>query len=88
MTTKNIDRSTVAGSPVNRIIWGSEESIHEFGPAGAVGNDPAVNAMVERAVEILRANKADGSGYDERGKISPKSIADLAAIGIEAKIRK
>ncbi len=80
MTTKNIDRSTVAGSPVNRIIFGNE-NISEFGPAGAVGNDPAVNAMVEKAVAILRANKADGSGYDERGKISPKSIADLAAIG-------
>ncbi len=73
------ERGRTTGSPVHRVIW------HKAGVRHFLPGQTPVNADIEetvaRTIAVLKANRADGSGYDENGKVSKKTIADLGAAG-------
>ncbi|MBX9686250.1 MAG: acyl-CoA dehydrogenase family protein, partial [Candidatus Obscuribacterales bacterium] len=73
------ERGRTTGSPVHRIVW-RKAGLRHFLP-GVDKVDPEVEATVAASIAALKANKADGSGYDQNGKVSKKTIADLGAAG-------
>lgn len=73
------DRKGNSGSPSHRAIW-KGIGLHHFLPDNDVV-DPRVEEVIANTLASLRANKAAGTAYDERGKISQKSYQDLAAAG-------
>lgn len=73
------ERGRTTGSPVHRVIW-RKAGLRHFLPNDSQV-DPEVEATVAATVAALKANKADGTGYDENNKVSKKTIADLGAAG-------
>jgi alkylation response protein AidB-like acyl-CoA dehydrogenase len=73
------ERGRTTGSPVHRVVW-SKAGVRHFLP-GQSQVDPQVEETVARSIAALKANKAAGTAYDENGKVSKKSIADLGAAG-------
>ena len=73
------ERGRTTGSPVHRVVWRKAGLRHFLPVEGTV--DPQVEQVVARTIAALKANKADGSGYDANGKVSKKTIADLGAAG-------
>lgn len=73
------ERGRTTGSPVHRVIW-RKCGLRHFLP-GNETPDPDVEATVAKSIAALKRNKSDGSGYDQNGKVSVKTIADLGEAG-------
>ncbi len=73
------ERGRTTGSPVHRVMW-NRAGLRHFLP-GSASSDAEVEATVARSIEVLKRNKADGTGYDTNGKVSNKTIAELGEAG-------
>lgn len=73
------ERGRTSGSPVHRVVW-RRAGLQHF-QANQLEVDPTIEKVVADSIAVLRRNQADGSGYDSRGKVSAKTIAELGKAG-------
>jgi alkylation response protein AidB-like acyl-CoA dehydrogenase len=67
-------------SPIHKAIWDGRAPLDLFAPPSMPASAPC-DAAMERSLEIVRHHRDAGTVYDERGKVAPALIEELAAAG-------
>ena len=73
-------RYQTANSPAHRVVWDREAPIDLFLPQPPV-TSPASEKIMQRSLEAVRANRAEGTLYGSDGKVSQKVLDDLSQAG-------
>src|SRR5262249_23917789 len=69
-----------ANSPVHKAVWDGKVPLELFMPSPLPASAPC-DAAIENSVEIVRKHRYGNTLYDERGKVSPILIDELAKAG-------
>jgi alkylation response protein AidB-like acyl-CoA dehydrogenase len=67
-------------SPVHRAVWDGRTPLDLFAPPPLPASAPCDGAM-ERSLETVRRRRQEGRLYDERGKLAPDLLQELAGAG-------
>jgi alkylation response protein AidB-like acyl-CoA dehydrogenase len=67
-------------SPVHKAIWEGRTPLDLFAPPPLTATAPC-DAAMERSLEIVRRWRGSGTVNDERGKVAPDLLAELASAG-------
>jgi len=73
-------RYQTPNSPVHRMVWDREAPLDLFSPQPP-GPAPATERVIERSLEAVRRNRAQGTLYGPDGKVSDAVLNDLAEAG-------
>ena len=73
-------RYQTAHSPAHRIVWDREAPIDLFVPQPPT-TSPASAAIMQKSLEAVRRNKAQGTLYGPDNKVSPAVLKDLSDTG-------
>ncbi len=73
-------RYQTANSPAHRVVWDREAPIDQFLP-NPPKTSPASDAIMERSLEAVRRNRAQGNLLGPDGKVSDAVINDLCKAG-------
>jgi alkylation response protein AidB-like acyl-CoA dehydrogenase len=69
-----------ANSPIHKAVWDGQVPLSLFDPPPLPASAPC-DACMERSLEIVRRRRADGTLYDERGKVAQATLDELAGAG-------
>jgi alkylation response protein AidB-like acyl-CoA dehydrogenase len=69
-----------SNSPIHKAIWDGRAPLELFGPPPMPASAPC-DAAMERSLEIVRRHREAGTVYDDRGKVAPPVIEQLATAG-------
>jgi alkylation response protein AidB-like acyl-CoA dehydrogenase len=69
-----------AHSPVHKAVWESRVPLDLFAPPPLPASAPC-DAAMERSLDVVRRHRAAGTVLDDKGKVSPAVLQDLAAAG-------
>src|SRR3954447_10303651 len=67
-------------SPVHKAIWDGTIPLEQFSPPPLPATAPC-DAAMRASLEVVRKRRAEGRLYDERGKVAPELLEELAAAG-------
>jgi alkylation response protein AidB-like acyl-CoA dehydrogenase len=67
-------------SPVHKAVWDGKVPLALFAPP-ALPASAACDAAMTRCLEIVRQRRQAGTLYDERGKVAPSLMEELAGAG-------
>jgi alkylation response protein AidB-like acyl-CoA dehydrogenase len=67
-------------SPVHRAIWDGRTPLNLFAPPPLAASAPC-DATMEKSLEIVCRRREQKAMYDERGKIAPELLEELAGAG-------
>jgi alkylation response protein AidB-like acyl-CoA dehydrogenase len=67
-------------SPVHKAVWEGRTPLDLFAPPSLPASAPC-DAVMEKSLEILRRRRHESRLYDERGKVAPDLLAELAGAG-------
>ena len=73
-------RYQTANSPVHRVVWDREAPIELFLPQPPV-TSPASEKIMQRSLEAVSRNRAQGTLYGPDGKVSEAVLKDLSEAG-------
>jgi alkylation response protein AidB-like acyl-CoA dehydrogenase len=73
-------RFQTASSPVHKAVWEGKVPLELFAAPPLPASAPC-DAAMERCLDVLRRRRADSKIFDENGKVSAETIADLAQAG-------
>mgnify|MGYP002623546305 CR=1 FL=1 len=68
------------GSPVHRAVWEKTVPVDLFS-ANVKPADSQTQKVMSDSLELIRRKRDEGSLYDEKGKLTPQTLADLGAVG-------
>ncbi len=69
-----------ARSPIHRAVWDRDLPVELFVP-GPPAAAPRAEAVLDRSLAVVRAHRAAGTLFDDRGKVSGAVLTDLAGAG-------
>lgn len=69
-----------SNSPVHKAVWEGKTPLDLFAPPPLPASAPC-DAAMNRCFEVARRRRDDKKLFDERGKITPETIAELADAG-------
>jgi alkylation response protein AidB-like acyl-CoA dehydrogenase len=67
-------------SPVHKAVWDGKTPLDLFNPPPLPASEPCDAAMA-KSLEIVRRRRDAGTLHDERGKVHPEMLAELAGAG-------
>jgi acyl-CoA dehydrogenase len=67
-------------SPVHKAVWDGRVPLALFAPPPLPSSAPC-DAAMERCFQIIRRRRDSGTLYDEKGKVSPSTLQELAGAG-------
>jgi alkylation response protein AidB-like acyl-CoA dehydrogenase len=67
-------------SPVHKAVWDGRTPLALFAPPPLPATAPC-DAAMDRSVDIVRGRREAGTLFDERGKLTPALLNELAAAG-------
>jgi butyryl-CoA dehydrogenase len=67
-------------SPVHKAVWDGKTPLELF-DAPPLPDAAPCDAAMERSLEIVRRRRQEGRLHDERGKVAPDLLAELASAG-------
>jgi alkylation response protein AidB-like acyl-CoA dehydrogenase len=73
-------RFQTASSPVHKAVWEGKVPLELFAAPPLPESAPC-DAAMERCLDVLRRRRAEGKIFDENGKVSADTIADLGQAG-------
>jgi alkylation response protein AidB-like acyl-CoA dehydrogenase len=73
-------RYQTVNSPVHRAVWDGKAPLELFQPPPLAESAPC-DAAMKRSLDAVRARKDAGTLYDERGKVAPAVLDELATAG-------
>src|SRR5689334_6836466 len=73
-------RYQTAHSPVHRAVWDAQLPLDLFQPPPLPESAPC-DAAMDRSLQVLLRRRQAGNLYDERGKLRPDLLQDLAEAG-------
>jgi alkylation response protein AidB-like acyl-CoA dehydrogenase len=74
------ERHQTANSPVHRVVWDREAPVDLFLPEPPA-TPPESERIMQRSLEAVRRNRAQGTLYGPDGKVSDAVLKDLASAG-------
>jgi alkylation response protein AidB-like acyl-CoA dehydrogenase len=72
-------RQTV-NSPVHKAVWDGKAPLDLFSPPPLAPSHPS-DAAMQRSLDVVRRRREAGTLYDERGKVHPDLLRELAEAG-------
>jgi len=67
-------------SPIHKAVWGGKTPLDLFAPPRLPASHPC-DAAMEASLAIVRRHRQAGAMYDERNKVRPAVLAELAEAG-------
>ncbi|MBA4062600.1 MAG: acyl-CoA dehydrogenase [Isosphaera sp.] len=74
------ERLRTTSSPVHRAVWDGRAPLDLFAPPPLPASHPC-DAAMDRSLEVVRRRRADGTLYDENGKIAAATLSELGEVG-------
>ena len=69
-----------ANSPAHKAVWDGRVPLELFAPPSLAAAHPSDRCM-EASYEIVLRRRAEGKVHDEKGKVSPETLGELAGAG-------
>jgi alkylation response protein AidB-like acyl-CoA dehydrogenase len=69
-----------ANSPIHKVVWDGKAPLELFAPPPLAASAPCDRSM-EASLEIVRRRRAEGKVHDDKGKVSPETLQELAGTG-------
>jgi alkylation response protein AidB-like acyl-CoA dehydrogenase len=73
-------RYQTVNSPVHRAVWEAKVPLELFQPPPLPASHPA-DAAMERALEVVRRRRQEGTLFNDRGKVSDETFRELGQAG-------
>src|SRR5215469_5586366 len=69
-----------ANSPVHKAVWDGRAPLDLFSPPPLPASAPCDRSM-EGSLDIVRRRRNEGKIHDDKGKVSPETLQELAGAG-------
>jgi alkylation response protein AidB-like acyl-CoA dehydrogenase len=69
-----------SNSPIHKAVWDGHAPLDVFAPPPLAAS-AACDRSMEASLDIVRRRRAEGKIHDERGKVSPETLQELAGAG-------
>ncbi len=69
-----------ANSPIHRAVWDGQVPLELFAPPPLAASAPCDRSM-QASLDIVRRRRGEDKIHDEKGKVSPETLQELAGAG-------